>query len=321
MRPLPAALIPAALIFLSVAGCDTAAPGSYPGYIEGEFVYISAPLGGTIRALHVGKGEAVRRGDPLFELDPAAQQAALDDAKSRYLAAKSDYADLTLGARPSELAALEAEVDRAEAALALAVKEAGRVREMLRANAVSQERSDIAETERLAAAAGLKRARETLATARLGARDERARAAAHAVNAAMARVADAEWRLAQMSAAAPQDAVVEEVIRRPGEWAAPGAPVLSLLPPANKKARFFVPETQIAAIRKGAKVAITADGVAAPIRGEVIFTAPRAEFTQPFIYSKENRARLVFMVEASLDPQAAEALPVGLPVEAAPTVK
>ena len=314
MRPFPAAALMAALVF-TAGGCDTPTPGSYPGYIEGEFVYISAPLGGTIRALHVSKGDSVRRGEPLFELDPVAQQAALDDAKSRYLAAKSDYADLIQGARPSELAALEAEVDRAEAAARLAEKEAARVREMLRANAVSQEQADIAEAGRLETAAGLKRARETLATARLGARDQRARSAAHAVNAAMARVADAEWRLAQMSAQAPADAVVEEVIRRPGEWVAPGAPALSLLPPANKKARFFVPETRIAALRKGAKVSVAADGVAAPAAGEVVFIAPRAEFTQPFIYSKETRARLVFMVEAALDPRAAEALPVGLPVE------
>ena len=46
----------------------------------------------------------------------------------------------------------------------------------------------------------------------------------------------------------------------------------------------------------------------------VTFVAPGAEYTPPVIYSRENRASLVFLVEARPDPGSA-ALPPGLPVE------
>jgi HlyD family secretion protein len=46
----------------------------------------------------------------------------------------------------------------------------------------------------------------------------------------------------------------------------------------------------------------------------VTFISTRAEFTPPVIYSRENRAKLVFLVEAR-PPTPATVLRPGLPVE------
>ena len=80
-----------------------------------------------------------------------------------------------------------------------------------------------------------------LKTAQLGARTDEIQAAEAEVTAARAQLAQAEWRLDQMSQAAPQAAIVVDTLYRPGEWIAAGAPVVSLLPPENVKVRFFVP--------------------------------------------------------------------------------
>jgi HlyD family secretion protein len=48
----------------------------------------------------------------------------------------------------------------------------------------------------------------------------------------------------------------------------------------------------------------------------VRFVSPQAEFTPPVIYSREERARLVFMVEARPN-ERAETLHVGQPVDVA----
>ena len=93
-----------------------------------------------------------------------------------------------------------------------------------------------------------------------------------------------------------------DVAYRAGEWVPAGAPIATLLPPANIKARFFIPETALGKIRVGQGAVIACDGCAQPIKGRITFIAPEAEYTSPLIYSKENRAALVFMVEAAPEP-------------------
>jgi HlyD family secretion protein len=100
-----------------------------------------------------------------------------------------------------------------------------------------------------------------------------------------------------------------------GEWVPAGAPVASLLPPENIKVRFFVPEPGLGAIRLGQAVSVTCDGCAAPIGARVTFVSTRAEFTPPVIYSRENRSKLVFLIEARPAPEDAVKLHPGQPLD------
>ena len=100
-----------------------------------------------------------------------------------------------------------------------------------------------------------------------------------------------------------------------GEWVNTNQPVVSLLPPQNIKARFFVPERELGALRLGQKLALSCDGCAAPIPAAVTFISPQAEYTPPVIYSQQERAKLVFLVEARPAPEDAERLHPGQPLE------
>jgi HlyD family secretion protein len=108
---------------------------------------------------------------------------------------------------------------------------------------------------------------------------------------------------------------VVEVLYREGEWVPAGAAVVSLLPPANIKARFFLPQTRLGALAVGQDVSLQCDGCSAPIPAKVSFIAREAEYTAPLIYSKENRAALVFMVEARPSLSDARRLHPGQPLE------
>ena len=140
-----------------------------------------------------------------------------------------------------------------------------------------------------------------------------ARAEAKAANNALAQ---AQWRLDQKTQTAPVASIVYDTLYRPGEWVAAGAPVVSLLPPGNVKIRFYIPEPALATLRRGAAVSVRCDGCNAPIAARVAFIAPQAEYTPPVIYSRENRSKLVFLVEARPD-EPNPALHPGLPVEVA----
>lgn len=127
--------------------------------------------------------------------------------------------------------------------------------------------------------------------------------------------ANLDWsqtRLARRTGISPADGVVQTIYFRPGETAPPGRAVLSLLPPGNLKIRFFAPERQLASVRYGQTVQVACDGCPNGLTAKVSFIASSAEYTPPVIYSREERAKLVFLIEAR--PADPEKFRVGQPV-------
>ena len=100
-----------------------------------------------------------------------------------------------------------------------------------------------------------------------------------------------------------------------GDWVPAGGVVVSLLPPQNVKIRFYVPEPVLGAVRAGRTVRFACDACGAPQNAIVSFVSDRAEFTPPVLYSKENRAKLVYLVEAKPTPEVGARLNPGQPVD------
>jgi HlyD family secretion protein len=130
-----------------------------------------------------------------------------------------------------------------------------------------------------------------------------------------AQLSQARWILVQKTVTAPAAGIVDDVYYRVGEQVAAGAPVLSLLPPQNRKLRFFVPQSDLGRVAIGTNVDVHCDGCEASFAATVRFVAPQAEYTPPVIYSEAARQKLLFLVEAW--PAEADALKLkpGQPVE------
>jgi HlyD family secretion protein len=129
------------------------------------------------------------------------------------------------------------------------------------------------------------------------------------------RVTQAEWNFNQKRQSAPLAGLVYDTLFRQGEWVAAGKPVVVLLPPQNIKVRAFVPETQVGSIHYGDTTRVSVDGVPDPFIGKVSYISPHAEYTPPVIYSRESRAKLVFMIESVFDPEVSANLHPGQPVD------
>jgi HlyD family secretion protein len=301
-----------------LGGCSLRAPSAYQGYIEGEFVYVASPLGGTLTNLAVSRGLEIKAGQLLFELEREAEAAAVREAGQRLAAAKAHLADLTKGRRPSEIASLEAQLERAKANLRLSQQELERRAKLIESKVIAAEELDSARSRRDADQAQAASLAADLETARLGARPDEIKTAEADAQAAAAALARAEWSVAQKTQAAPAGARVQDTLYRQGEFVAAGNPVVSLLPPENIKVRFFVPQAQLSAFKPGTLVSVRMDGVATPVRATVNYISSQAEFTPPVIYSKETRAKLVFMVEAAFASGDARNLRPGQPVDVRP---
>ncbi|HEX7885980.1 MAG TPA: biotin/lipoyl-binding protein, partial [Phenylobacterium sp.] len=106
-----AAVITGSVVWIPRMG----APKTLSGYIEGEPLYLAAPVAGTVRQVSVMRGQEVAAGQALFVIDPAQVRAQADQASAEALAAQAQAEDARKGQRPAELAVFEANIAAAEA--------------------------------------------------------------------------------------------------------------------------------------------------------------------------------------------------------------
>jgi len=314
LRPFPSLAV--ILLFLAVVGCSPAPSGRFAGYVEAEYVRVGGPLAGALARLDVARGDTVAVGSPLFALESAQEAAARAEAESRLVRARAELADLEKAGRPAEVAAARAQLDQAKAVLVEAENDLERTQRLFATNVAPASQLETATATRDARRARVAELEAQLELIRMPARADRVRAARAGAKAAADVLDQAQWRLDQKTQRAPAAARVVDTLFEPGEWVPAGAPVVTLLPPANVKVRFFVPEPALAGLHVGDPVTIHLDG-GDPVAAAVTFIAPDAEFTPPVLYTRENRAMLVFLVEARPNAFVAGLHP-GLPVEVAP---
>jgi HlyD family secretion protein len=133
-----------------------------------------------------------------------------------------------------------------------------------------------------------------------------------AMRQAKANLDASQTRLTRRDVFSPVSGTVEQIYYRPGETVPAMRPIVALLPPGNLKLRFFAPEALLPQIKYDQVVEVSCDGCEKGLTAKVRFIARSAEFTPPVIYSLEERAKLVFLIEAR--PEHPEKFRVGQPV-------
>lgn len=110
-------------------------------------------------------------------------------------------------------------------------------------------------------------------------------------------------------------ALVYDTLYREGEFVAAGLPVIALIPPENIKVRFYVSESDFAALKAGDTVRVALTG-RSPLAARISYLYPRYKYPLPVLYNRENRAKLVWLVEAVFtDTQVTRDLHPGQPVD------
>ena len=287
------------------------------GYIEGETLYLAAPVSGTIASVTVQRGQRViSDGEALFAVKPDQQAAQNDQAVAELAAAMAEAEDARKGQRPAEIGVLTAEQASAEASARDAKATLNRVMPLAAKGFVSRANLDEARAAYDSAIAQVRAATRRVQAARLGDRSDQIRAADARVARARAALAESGARLEDMAPPAPAPGRIEDVFYQRGEWVAANQPVVALIPDDRVFVRFFVPEAEIEAYRPGARIRFSCNGCADGLSATTVYVSPRPEFTPPVIYSRESRDRMVFMVEAR--PKTPRTLLPGQPVDVEP---
>ena len=297
---------------------DEDGTGTFQGYVEGNLVFMAPEEGGRIERLEVEAGDQVTEGQLLFALESSVQQAQRNEAEARYRQAQAQLANLKAALqRPEQVAVLRAQEERARASLDLSRSEYQRQQTLFQRGYSAKARLDQAEAAFERDRAALEEVSRQIQAAQLSGRSGDIEAAEAAARAFEAMLRQVETRVAKRRVVAPGVARVQDVYFRAGEVVNAGQPVLALLPPANLRLRFHVPEPVLSTLSLGDTVAVTCDSCGEGIRARITFISREAEFTPPVIFSEQERAKLVFRVEARpLD--ADVRLPIGLPVSVSP---
>jgi len=308
------------LAVLALVACGERASSGFQGYAEGEYVLVAAPAAGRLEKRWVSRGQEVEAGAPLFVLEQENEKASRREAGERVRNAEAKLANIAAGKRRPEIDAIQAQEAQAAAARELSKRQLRQQEELFAKNYISASSMDAARAnyDRDIARVAETEAQLRLARMTIG-RDKEIAAAQADVETARAVLAQSDWRLAQravsFTAAAQVKALVQDTFYSEGEWVAAGNPVVSLLPPGNIKLRFFVPETAVGSLKIGQAVRAACDGCSTPVAAKISYVSRQAEYTPPVLYSREQRSKLVFLVEARPEPADAMKLRPGQPLD------
>lgn len=222
-------------------------------YVAGDVVAITARDAGNVVALHADDTQSVRRGEPLIDLDPATADAELAAAE-----AKLGQAVRSVRSAFSRVDETGAEIGQAAAELSRAQDDLARRRQAAADGAVSgEEVAHAADSVRTASAA--------LALAQ----SRRAQAASTVQGTNVATNPDvleaiAAYRRAaifrsHMHITAPVDGVIAKRGVQLGQQVSPGTPLMAVVPLKRVWIDANFRETQLADLRVGQPVTITAD--------------------------------------------------------------
>lgn len=300
-------------VLLALAACESKGKGGYQGYVEADWVFVGPDDAGRLTILATSEGSQVAKGAPLFSVDDTLELAARDQAQSALQQAQAKLARLQApDKRPEEIAVLQATAERTKAAYDESEKNLARQRALFAEGHASKASLDDAVSTRDQDLAAWKEAQRQITVGNMPAHDMDIAAAQQEVAMNTQALAQAQQKLDRRHIVSPVSGLVQEIYYRPGEVVPAGQPVAQLLPPGNLKLRFYVPEPDLPKIAQGGAIAISCDGCGTGLTGHIYFISGSSEFTPPVIFSLEERAKLVYLIEAR--PDQPERLRVGQPV-------
>lgn len=220
-------------------------------YINADVVEVASLVPGRVIAVYVKDNQHVKKGDPLFDVDPEPFRIALARAQA-------DLAQAMQSARQdtAEVAAARAEVEQTGVDLANARASYKRATELVARHFLTQQAADDAQTRVQALQASLEQARAKLARAQSVPTQPDQRAD---VLRAQAEIAQARLDLQHAHVTAEQDGLITNLSLTPGSLVAVGIPQFALIAENSFHIDANFKETELEGIRPGQSVDIEVD--------------------------------------------------------------
>ncbi len=261
------------------------------GRIEGREINIASKLQGRIIELYKRESDEVKKGELLAKLRPDEFLAQLESAQNEV---NSAYQTKLMA---------ESYLIKSKAKLEQANRDLERYKILYKEGVISQRDLELAELEYKAALAEVKINEEFISQAKAR------------YLAALQKLKEVEIVYKETEIYAPMDGVILTRTAEKGEVVNPGQTIYTMINLQNLYVKVYIPEPDLGKVRLGQPARIYVDAYKDRyFNGTLTRIYKQAEFTPKNIETKEERTKLVFGAEVSVDNRE-ELLKPGMPAD------
>ena len=271
----------ACLLVLGVGFWMGTHPSEEPlyGVMQAKTVDVAAKVTGRVETLPVHEGDTVSAGQLLMTLDIPEVEAKLKEVEALKSAATARQSLVDEGARPQEIRAAKAQMQRAQAGQELAQKTFNRVHALYREGLISKQKHDEALAQKKSADELLAAAKEQYDIALTGARTQEKQAATALTAQATGGVEQVESLVKEKNVPSPIASEISRIYVEIGEVAAAGLPLATLVDLSDQWAVFNIREDDLPKITKGAVLSAEIPALNAKnVQFKVYFINPRGDY-------------------------------------------
>ncbi|HUB09381.1 MAG TPA: efflux RND transporter periplasmic adaptor subunit [Myxococcales bacterium] len=294
--------------------CAPSSPLPYAGFLDGPVAQVASQVAGRVDSVPVREGDQVKKGQLLAQLDSRERQATVGQAQANLDQAKEALkeAEANLKATLPTVKGAGADIAQAQATLDEAEINYNRTKRLVEGKAATEADLITARARMLEARAHLDSLSATRAATqgKVGASMAAVSDARAAVGTAQASLQVAEVQLAEAQVLSPFDALVVQRNLLPGEWAAPGTPVVTVEDLSQLWVRLDIEETKLEGLHLGQQAQVHV--IAVPNRtyaGHVIEIGAEGDFAVNRDVKRGRPDIRTFLVRVGLDEPATELRP------------
>jgi RND family efflux transporter MFP subunit len=231
-------------------------------------------LSAPVKKFLVKRGSPVRQGQLLAVLENRDLSAAAQENKGSYEQAQASYETTTAAGLPEEIRKAEADAQQAEQVLD-AQEKVFQSRQLLFEQGalprkeLDQSRVDVTQARNQSAIS-----KKHLDALMAIGKQQELKSAAGQLESAKGKYLGAEAQLSYSEIRSPMDGVITDRPLYPGEMAAAGTPLLTVMDISLVIAKAHIPQSDAAALKVGDKGTMTVPGIEEPIAGKVTVVSP-----------------------------------------------
>lgn len=268
---------------LLAAACSEDSDFDAQGTFEATEVIVSSEATGQILHFDIEEGTSVKKGERIGAVDSTQLHLQRKQLEAQLEALLSSRPDIK-----KQAAATKEQITKQKSELQ-------RVGNMLRDGAATQKQYDDIEAQL--------RILENQLSATLSSLDKNTATINSNAVALEAQIAALDDRIAKCSLSAPVDGTVLVKYAEAGELATAGKPLMKIANLDRMYLRAYFTSEQLADIKVGDKVTVTADfggDKRYDYEGEIAWISPESEFTPKSIQTRDTRANLVYAVKVAV---------------------
>ena len=231
---------------------------------------ISAP----VQRFLVKRGSPVHEGQLLAVLENRDLSAAAQDTKGAYDQAQATYETTTAASLPEEIQKAEADAQQAKQALDAQEKVFESRQQLFDQGALPRKELDQSRVDITQARNQYAISKKHLDALLAIGKQQELKAAAGQLESAKGKYLGAEAQLSYSEIRSPISGVITDRPLYPGEMAAAGTPLLTVMDISSVIAKAHIPQSDAAALKVGDSGTMTVPGVEKPIEGKVTVVSP-----------------------------------------------